>query len=47
MNTPADEPRANLRRSVYVLTIVAGTGIMLGRILAVDSVNSQALEKYR
>jgi len=42
-----DDPRAPLRRSVYLLLIVLSAGVMLGRILAVDSVDKLALQRYR
>lgn len=45
MSTPID-PHAQIRRSVYALLIVLSTGAMLGRILAVDSVDSSRLERY-
>ena len=41
-----DDPPAQLRRSVYLLLIVVGTGAMLGRVLAVDSVDKLALERH-
>jgi len=47
MIASADDPRTQLRRSVYVLLIVLSAGVVLGRILAVDSVDVEALEKYR
>ncbi len=47
MTTPTDDPQARLRRGVYWLMITLSAGVMLGRILAVDSVNVKALEKYR
>ena len=48
MTDPAAElPRARLRWSVYLLLIFLGAGAMLGRILAVDSVDKAGLEKYR
>jgi hypothetical protein len=37
--TPSDEPQARLRRSVYLILIVAGIGLLIGRILAVESVD--------
>ena len=43
MNAPIDDPCAALRKSVYTLLIVLGTGLVLGRILAVDSVESEKL----
>ncbi|KKK56792.1 hypothetical protein LCGC14_3060960, partial [marine sediment metagenome] len=42
-----DDPQAQLRRSVYLLLIFLGVGTLLGRILAVDSVDKVALENYR
>ena len=44
MNSPTDDPQAQLRRGVYLLLIVVSAGMMLGRILAVDSVDAEALE---
>jgi len=44
---PAADPRADLRRSIYMLLICVGLGMMLGRILAVDSVDKVGLESYR
>ncbi|MHC4178769.1 MAG: hypothetical protein ACYSWU_14760 [Planctomycetota bacterium] len=46
MTTEKDDPQARLRRSVYLLMILVGTGAMLGRILAVDSVDRRALQTY-
>jgi hypothetical protein len=47
MSTSQDDPQARLRRSVYLLLIMAGTGIMLGRILAIDAIGRTAIEDYR
>lgn len=47
MTDPTSNDRAGLRRSVYLLLICIGVGIMLGRILAVDSVDKAGLEDYR
>ncbi|NQU24716.1 MAG: hypothetical protein HQ567_25825 [Candidatus Nealsonbacteria bacterium] len=47
MTEQHDDPRAGLRRNVYTLLIVLGTGVMLGRILAVDAVDQIGLEEYR
>ena len=48
MNTAAaDDCRAQLRRSVYALLIAISAGIMLGRILAVDSVDRETLARQR
>jgi hypothetical protein len=47
MNAPSDCPAAQLRRCVYGLLAAASVGLMLGRILAVDSVNVRDLERYR
>ncbi len=46
MTAPTDDPQARLRRSVYLLLILVGTGATLGRILAVDSVDRRALQTY-
>lgn len=43
---PVEDPRRELRLGVYALLIMAGTGAMLGRILAVNSVDNIRLEKY-
>lgn len=37
--TDTAAPAAPLRRSLYLIVILAGTGIVLGRVLAVDSVD--------
>jgi len=47
MNLPSDDPTFVLRRTVYALLIVLSIGTMLGRILAVDSVDYQGLERAR
>jgi len=47
MIRPIDDPRSELRRSVYVVLIVVATGAMLGRILAVDSVDLEGIERVR
>lgn len=47
MKPLADDPQASLRQSIYWLLIVLSVGVMLGRILAVDSVDHLALEKAR
>ena len=47
MTEPIPDCRAELRRAVYLLLIVLSTGVMLGRILAVDSVDKAGLEDYR
>ncbi len=44
---PAPDPRADFRRSMYMLLICIGLGMMLGRILAVDSVDKIGLQDYR
>jgi len=46
MNLPSKDPGAALRRSVYWLLIALALGGVMGRILAVDSVDTLALEKY-
>lgn len=46
MTDPKHDPQAPLRRSVYVLLILVGAGAMLGRILAVDSVDRRALQEH-
>ncbi|HUT13217.1 MAG TPA: hypothetical protein VMY42_22200 [Thermoguttaceae bacterium] len=45
MTTPQDDPQARLRRHVYLLLIVLGTGAMLGRIAAVDAVDRSAIQE--
>ena len=47
MTDPASDCRGPLRRNVYLLLIFLGTGAMLGRILAVDSVDKAGLEDTR
>ena len=47
MSTANDDARVRLRRNVYLLLIVLGTGAVLGRILAVDAVDKSALQEYR
>jgi len=47
MTDPTSDCRSQLRRSVYLLLIFLGTGAMLGRILAVDSVDKAGLEDTR
>jgi len=46
MTTPPDDPQARLRRHVYLLLIVLGTGAMLGRIVAVDAVDRTAIQEH-
>ena len=46
MTPPADDPQARLRRSVYLLLIVLSTGVMLGRILAVDDVQRAGIQEH-
>ena len=45
--TKPDDPQVALRRSVYVLLIVISTGVMLGRILAVDTTDRIGAETNR
>jgi hypothetical protein len=47
MTAASDDPRARLRRGVYLLLAVVAAGMMLGRILAVDSVDRAAVANYR
>ncbi len=47
MTTPEHDLRAQLRRYMYLVLAAASIGVMLGRILAVDSVDMLGLEKYR
>ena len=47
MNDIATDPNASLRRSVYWLLILVSAGMMLGRILAVNSVDMAGLEANR
>ena len=47
MNPPAETATAQLRRSVYWILIAASVGAMIGRILAVDSVDMLGVEKQR
>ncbi len=46
MNRPADDPRAQLRWSVYLLLITLSAGVMLGRVLAVDAVDRAGIAGY-
>lgn len=46
MNGAIPDPQAALRRMVYALLIAASAGVMLGRILAVDSVDKIGLEEF-
>lgn len=46
MNLPSEDPNQTLRRSVYWLLIALSIGSVTGRILAVDSVDTLALEKH-
>jgi hypothetical protein len=43
----AEDSRAALRRGAYALMIAVAAGMMLGRVLAVHSVNTDALETHR
>jgi hypothetical protein len=47
MKPAIDDPQSQLRRTVYWLLIVLSVGVMLGRILAVDSIDNLALERQR
>lgn len=47
MSTPADPTPTRLRRSIYWIFVAAAAGIMIGRILAVDSIDVRGLEKVR
>jgi hypothetical protein len=42
---PADDPRASLRRSIYAILIAVSVGAMVGRILAVNSVDLMRVEQ--
>jgi hypothetical protein len=46
MNVPADDSRSELRRNVYLVLIAVSTGLMLGRILAVDDVQRTGIQKH-
>ncbi|HUY35523.1 MAG TPA: hypothetical protein VMV69_22460 [Pirellulales bacterium] len=46
MTSPADDPRRRLRQAAYLLLIVLSAGSILGRILAVNSVDYIRLEKH-
>ncbi len=46
MNATSDDSQARLRRTVYTLLILLGTGAMLGRILAVDAVDKTAVQTH-
>ncbi len=41
------QDRADLRRTIYMLLIVLGLGMVIGRILAVDAVDRTAVKDYR
>src|SRR6202790_4379817 len=49
MNPPSDEPRSALRRAAYMVLIAASIGGILGRVMAINSVDriaqAQALKK--
>ena len=45
MSTSSDEDRAAARRAVYLILIAVATGGMLGRVLAVNSVDRISIEK--
>ena len=47
MSTLINDPQAALRRSLYYLLIAVGVGAMLGRILAVDSVDKAGVQEYQ
>jgi len=47
MTDPIPDTNRSLRWSVYLLLISLGAGAMLGRILAVNSVDKIEIEKYR
>jgi len=47
MNDPNHDPQARLRQAVYLILIAVGSGAVLGRILAVDSVDRVGLQKDR
>ncbi|MDZ7619891.1 MAG: hypothetical protein U1E05_23065, partial [Patescibacteria group bacterium] len=42
-----DSARASLRRSVYAVMICATVGMVIGRILAVDAIDSRAIQEDR
>lgn len=46
MNAPADDSRSELRRNVYLVLIAVSTGLMLGRILAVDDVQRTGIQRH-
>jgi hypothetical protein len=47
MNSTIDHDRAGLRKSIYAILIAVSTGMMLGRIFAVDEVDMEGLEQAR
>ncbi len=47
MTSPTGDPGAPLRRGIYLLLVFVGVGAMLGRILAVDSVDRAGLGEHR
>ncbi|NQT37132.1 MAG: hypothetical protein HQ581_06565 [Planctomycetes bacterium] len=46
MNTSLDDGQAPLRRGIYTILIVLAAGAMIGRIMAVDSVDRKKLQDY-
>jgi len=46
MNAPADDSRSGLRRNVYLVLIAVCTGLMLGRILAVDDLQRTGIQGH-
>lgn len=47
MSTPQPDSSTRLRRGIYLVLIAIALGQMLGRIMAVDSVDVTQLEEYR
>ncbi len=47
LDSPSSDAAAGLRKTVYLLMIVVSTGAMLGRILAVDSVDRYSQQRSR
>jgi hypothetical protein len=47
MSKPCDDPRASLRRGIYLILMTIGLGAVLGRILAVDAIDRTALHNDR
>ncbi|MBN1588799.1 MAG: hypothetical protein JW888_04725 [Pirellulales bacterium] len=47
IGSPDDRSRVSLRRGVYAILIAISAGAMIGRILAVDSVDRRGIQEHR